>query len=229
LIPGPHARPALLCVDSGGAVEVETDDTIDGSTTDLVYALSKADPARVVAVKGHGGSKRPDRLVSPRNVDYQPRGMPPTTVLLHILDTERLKDILARLIRAKDPVLWEESSAADADYVQQMTAEERVLLRLGRKKRWSWVNTTRRRNDLWDATVYALAAAKILKVEQRHRALSGQALEDDGGASAPAPAAPAPPPSARGLAETRGDEQKKRFGARMRESGRSWISKGRTR
>ena len=212
-------RPALLCVDSGGAVEVETDSTIDGSTTDLVYAMSKHDPARIVAVKGHGGATRPDRMVSPRNVDYQPRGMPPTTVLLHILDTERLKDIVARLIRAKDPVLWEESSAADANYVSEMTAEERVLLRLGRKKRWSWVNTTRRRNDLWDATVYAFAAAKILRVEERHRALEQNTDARDERVSASPSVRPNSP------ATSRGDEQPKRFGARVRETGRKWISR----
>lgn len=207
------AAPALLCVDSGGAVDTE-----DGSTTDLVYAMAKRDPARVVAVKGYAGPTRPDRLIAPKNVDYQPRGMPPTTVLLHTLDTERLKDVLARLIRSESPVLWEESAAADKVYAEQMTAEERVLLRTGKKKRMTWVNTTRRRNDLWDATVYALAAAKILRVEERHLALEGGAKVT--------PAAPAKQ-TPRGPEAVRGDEDKqRRFGARVRDRGRGgWVTR----
>jgi phage terminase large subunit GpA-like protein len=206
-------RPSLLCVDSGGGV-----DTSDGSTTDIVYALAKSDPGRIVAVKGHGGSTRPDRLIRTANVDYQPRGRAPTSILLHTLDTEGLKDILARLIRSSE--LWEESSAADEDYVEQMTAEEKTLIRVGKRKRMAWINTTRRRNDIWDATVYCLAGAKILKAEER-------ALGPPAARSSPAaPGTPRAPGARRAKdpAATRGDEDKpRRFGARRREG--SWISR----
>lgn len=215
-------RAALLCVDSGGGV-----DTVDGSTTDIVYALAKSNPGHIVAVKGHGGSTRPDRLIRIANVDYQPPGRAPTSILLHTLDTEGLKDILARLIR--DSELWEESSAADEAYVEQMTAEEKTIIHVGRKKRFAWINTTRRRNDIWDATVYCLAAAKILKAEQRAiKPLPGAGATAEHAAEGPRPAARAPSGErVSNPATTRGDEQPKRFGARRGREG-GWISRRRS-
>jgi len=151
--------PTIVCVDSGGAVE-----TVDGSTTDLVYQMARRDPGRVVAIKGTG---RQDKLITARNIDYTPPGMPTTTVLLHSIDSPRLKDIAASLIRKTDPVVWEESAAADQAYLDEMTAEEKTRVRVGRKLVMRWINNTRRRADIWSASIYALAAAKILKVEER--------------------------------------------------------------
>lgn len=163
-------RCLVVCVDSGGAVELEGED--DASTTDLVYGMARSDPARVIPIKGHGGTKRPDRLIRTANVDYQPPGAPPTQVLLHTLDTEGLKDIISRLIRAEDPVLWEESQAADDQYLSHMTREEKTRVRIGRRFQLRWVNNTRKRDDLWDASVYCLAAAKMVRAEDRRDSAS---------------------------------------------------------
>jgi len=167
-------RPLVVCVDSGGAVELKGED--DASTTDLVYRMARNDPARVIPVKGHGGVKRPDRLISSANVDYQPPQGAPSQVLLHRLDTQGLKDILSKLIRAEDPILWEESAIADDVYLSHMTAEEKTRVRVGRKFHVRWVNNTRRRNDLWDASVYCLAAAKMIRADDRRE--SGKAHEE---------------------------------------------------
>jgi len=174
------SMPAMvLCVDSGGAVELE-DGGPDGSTTDLVYRLARNDPARIIPIKGHGGSQRPERLIRSSNVDYQTPGDYPTQVLLHTLDTEGLKDIIAKLIRAEDPVLWEESAAADEGYISHMTAEEKTRVKIGKSFKVRWVNNTRRRNDLWDASVYCLAAAKMLRAEERRETAPPKAKRRDG-------------------------------------------------
>lgn len=157
--------PLILCVDSGGASEIDTE---DGNTTRLVYRMAREDPARVIPIKGHGGPSRPDRTITSKQVDYQPIGEAPTQVLLHTLDTETLKDRIAGLIKSDDPLLWEESAAAlDKVYLNHMTAEEKSRVRIGRAFKLRWINTSRRRNDLWDATVYCLAGAIMLRAEYR--------------------------------------------------------------
>lgn len=192
--------PIVVCVDSGGAVDLA--DGQDGSTTDLVYDMARKDPSRVIPIKGHGGRNKPDRLIRASNVDYQMPGGAPSQVLLHTLDTEGLKDIISRLIRAEDPVLWEESAAADGTYLKHMTAEEKTRVRIGQVFQVRWVNNTRRRNDLWDASVYCLAAAKMVRADERTQRSNDQPTEP-----------------------TQTRQQAARSSRRKKSGGRSWISK----
>jgi phage terminase large subunit GpA-like protein len=158
--------PLIVCVDSGGAADLH----IDGNTTHLVYQTARRDPGRVIPVKGHGGRARPDRPIRTSSIIYTPPGIPspPYPVLLHILDTEHFKDRLDGLIYAEDePPLWEESDCLPSDYVTQMTAEEKTRIKLGKRSEVRWVNNTRSRSDFWDASVYCLAAAHMIRADER--------------------------------------------------------------
>ncbi len=166
--------PTICCIDSGGGSELS-----DGNTTMEVYQLARRDPGRMIAVKGHGGRIRPDRLIRASNVTYQPPGSsaPPLAALLHVLDTQSLKDQLAALIYSEDQTLtlWEESDCLPEGYVTQMTAEERTRVKLGKRSEVRWVNHTRSRSDWWDASVYALAGAHMLRADERAQKRQQQA------------------------------------------------------
>ncbi|MBX3467173.1 MAG: phage terminase large subunit family protein [Planctomycetes bacterium] len=159
--------PLIVCVDSGGAAE-----TIDGNTTWTVYQMARRDPGRIVPIKGHAGRTRPDRPIRTSSIMYQPPGVPspPMPVLLHIVDTEHFKDRLDALIYDEsDPPLWEESDCLPEGYVAQMTAEEKTRIKLGKRSELRWVNNTRSRSDYWDASGYCLAAAHMVRADERTR------------------------------------------------------------
>lgn len=177
--------PLIVCVDAGGGSE-----TLDGNTTWTVYQTARREPGRVIPVKGHGGRTRPDRMIRASNVMYQPPGVPspPIPVLLHVLDTESFKDRLDGLIYSEDETIWEESDCLPADYVTQMTAEEKTRIKLGKRSEVRWVNNTRSRSDYWDASGYCLAAAHMVRADERTQQRQ----------SRPTPAPTQPPPSRRG-------------------------------
>lgn len=206
--PGLHVSPLICCVDSGGAAEL-----IDGNTTWTVYQMSRRDPGRMIAVKGHGGSTRPDRKIQTRQIMYQPPGAPtpPVPVLLHVLDVEFFKDRLYSLIYDEDGALWEESDCLPPGYAAQMTAEEKARVKVGaRKVEVRWVNNTRQRTDYWDASVYCLAAAHMVRADERRAAREA--------------ARPRPSPPPRHTDAPSYDRPRPRFAA----SGRSgWISRRR--
>lgn len=150
----------VVCIDSGGGVDIG-----DGSTTDLVYQMAKRNPMQVVPIKG--ASRKQDRLIRTSNIEYCRPGSKKTgTVLLHLLDTGSIKDIISRLIKSTNPVLWEESSAADETYVKQMTREEKARIKVNRKFILRWINPTKGRVDIFDASVYCYAAARICRLSE---------------------------------------------------------------
>lgn len=156
----------LLMVDSGGGAEL--DDSYDGNTTHLVYEMARRDPARVIPIKG--ASRPQDRPIRSANVAYlSPGESRKAMILLHTLDIERFKDMLAALVDATDPVLWEENQLVTPEYVAQMTAQEKTRTKLGRKYVTKWLRTSRARDDLFDASVYCLAGAHMLRADDRAR------------------------------------------------------------
>lgn len=163
---GGFLSPTIVCVDAGGGSEL-----VDGNTTWTVYQIARREPGRVIPVKGHGGRTRPDRMIRAVNIMYQPPGVPspPIPVLLHVLDTETLKDRLDGLIYSEDETLWEESDCLPDNYVSQMTAEEKTRVKLGKRSEVRWVNNTRGRSDWWDASVYCLAAAHMVRADERQQ------------------------------------------------------------
>jgi len=78
------------------------------------------------------------------------------------IDTVRFKDRINRL-RTDQPPVWFLSDDVDADYLQHITAEEKVIERNSRGRARS-VYTLRpghERNDWWDCEVYATCAADM--------------------------------------------------------------------
>lgn len=157
-------QPAMLLIDSGGAVQLEG----DASTTDLVYQFAESDPARIIPVKGHGGKKRAAKLIATSvisSTDTGRRRRQFGQVLLRVLDTQSFKDILAHRIATDDPELWEEHQEIDAAYCQQMSSERKVLIREGKSAYQMWQpHSAHTPNHLWDAAVYQCAGAHMANV-----------------------------------------------------------------
>lgn len=157
------AQPVdLLLVDTGGTYDVEDEDK---SRTDQIYKFTLSD-RRIVAVKGNVKMERP---ITPRNVTYKPpNGDSPYSVHLHHLNVHYYKDVLADKLSATfaGSDLWLECMGLDEDYVQHMTAEHRVLERVGRKSQMVWRPLAKGvPNHLWDCAVYQLAGADMLRVD----------------------------------------------------------------
>lgn len=161
--PGYHVQCRLLMVDSGGGVE-----NLDGTTRDTVYQMALADPHRVVAIKGHGGVNAPDAEIKISPQRYLDAKAGPQSVKLAILDTQGLKDQLNDLIQAEDPVLWFENAHVDDEYAAHMSGEIKTLEQSGKRMVMRWQPKRQGRHvDLWDASVYCLAAAKSLRALKR--------------------------------------------------------------
>lgn len=199
---GGFMEPPIVCVDSGGGAKLN-EAQVDGNTTQLVYEAARRDPGRFIPVKGHGGQLRPDRLIRTTNTTYTPPGgsSPPIPVLLHVLDTGSLKDRLDALIYSEDATAWEESDCLPEGYAAQMTAEEKARVKLGRRSELRWIRKGLR-SDWWDASVYALAGAHMIRADER--ALRHQ--------QAPKPATP----------PTRPDDGRRRLSI---DRTKSWISR----
>lgn len=163
--------PVRLFIDAGGGGEgIE----IDGSRTEEVYQLAAENPAFVRPLKGWGGDglgPRDASLVSPRRVNYKPRGekRSPYDVDLLMLDTQALKDILAAWLQVMPATHgWERfqlSEDIDAEFVREATSERKVAEREGSIMVARWRRVRGRRGDWWDVLVYAVAAGKVERVD----------------------------------------------------------------
>lgn len=153
----------LMLIDTGGTYDVQED--TDHSRTDQVYRFTLSD-RRLVAVKGNVKNEKP---IVPRNITYKPpNGDAPYSVHLHHLNVHYYKDVLAERLTQTyaGSDLWLECFGIDADYVQQLTSEHRVLERVGTKARMTWRPLAKGvPNHLWDCAVYQCAAADMLRVD----------------------------------------------------------------
>lgn len=167
---GEVMRPALLLVDSAGG----RDENMDASRTEEVYRFAKSDP-RIVPVKGWGswtGGPADAKLVMPRNHTYKIRGTTASlTVPLHVLHTQALKDILARLVALEAaaggaPEEWELCGDLPEDYFRQLQAEHKVFIRKGTGGMELWQKKSHgTANHFLDCEVYNLAGAVIARVD----------------------------------------------------------------
>jgi phage terminase large subunit GpA-like protein len=167
------AQPVdLLLIDTGGTYDV---DNPDQSRTDQIYKFTLTD-RRIVAVKGN---IKLERAIAPRNVTYKPpNGESPYSVHLHHLNVHYFKDVLAERLTQSyaGSDLWLECQGIDEDYVQHMTAEHRVLERVGRQSKMMWRPLAKGvPNHLWDCAVYQCAGADMVRVD-----MLGEAKAIDG-------------------------------------------------
>ncbi len=158
--------PQRLFIDAGGGgVNVEK----DSSRTHEVYQYALSRPGRVKPLKGWGGHGSPSSRISENKVHYTPPGhkATPLDVRLLILDTQSLKDVLAKYLREgidpAGPVERIEIAAEllDAEMIKQMTAERKVPVKRGAARMLRWEAIPGRERDIWDCLVYQIAAAEV--------------------------------------------------------------------
>lgn len=165
---------ALACMDSG-------------YRTDEVYDFCRG-RRNCRAIKG--ASRRPLRPIAMNVVDVHPvtgARMTAGGVRLWTIDTEHFKDFIFRRMNyppdSEDG--WHIHQDVSLDYADQITSEQRVEVKRGRDTWLEWqVKQAGRRNHLWDAEVYAAAAAHMLQFEIERLARAADAP--------PRPAPPAP-------------------------------------
>lgn len=169
---GPSQPVDLMLIDTGGTYDVADE---NNSRTDQTYKFSQSDK-RIVAIKGNIKNEKP---VVPRNITYTPKGGDaPYPVQLHHVNVHYYKDVLAERLTQTyaGSDLWLECFGIDQDYVQQLTAEHRVMERVGRKTVMMWRPLAKGvPNHLWDCAVYQCAAADMIRVD-----LLGEAKAIDG-------------------------------------------------
>jgi phage terminase large subunit GpA-like protein len=151
--------PEVLAIDSGGGVRTET----GGNRTHEVYEFALSDPARIWAIKGHGGAKPPTAPIRVSNITYMPSQGNPIKVELRILDTVAFKDEMAADIpKPPDASGWFGlNDGVDETYLRQMTSQQKVQIREGSRlpvERWVPI-TSGAAEHLWDAENYCRAAA----------------------------------------------------------------------
>ncbi len=155
-------RVRRICVDVGGS------NSPTSTRTEDVYRLALQDPTHVWPVKG-SGYNTPRTPIQTSVHTYAPPGKnkSPFDVKSSILDVNYLKDLLALAINEGR---WTPHCQIDFDFIKQMSSEKKELVERKIKpdesvvEVWRWKpKTAGIPNHFWDATVYALAAAKMLE------------------------------------------------------------------
>ncbi len=163
-------RPLRLMIDSGGGRHKP-----DATRTEEVYRFSKTNPVHIMPIKGHGGSAPPREPVASHPHVYRYPGQEKKTldVVLTIIDVEYFKDLMASRINDEDKTLWEVCDGLDRNYVQQMTAQRRDLIKreilkdLRIREIWRWVSRpVGAKKDYWDAENYCAAGAFLLEADR---------------------------------------------------------------
>lgn len=158
--------PQRLFIDVGGG---GLNASGDSSRTHEVYQFALSRPGRVRPVKGWGGQGEPGARISENRVMYTPPGQKasPLDVRLLVLDTQALKDLLAKYLRegieppGARELLEIPAELLDADMVRELTAEKKVPVKRGAARVLRWEAIPGRAHDYWDCLVYQLAAAEV--------------------------------------------------------------------
>ncbi len=143
----------LCLVDSG----YEADETYNFCLTNSDWAM---------ASKGSSNPMQSHyRISMVNNTASKAYGTP-----LVILDTGKYKDMIAARMRKENGIgAWMVYKDCDAEYAEQVTAEQKVAVRKGGKTTQEWVQKASHNNNHYlDTEVYALAAADILGVRMLH-------------------------------------------------------------
>lgn len=158
-----HATGAALQI---SAISI---DASDGQTSDAVYAWVRAKSGRgVMAVKGAsetGAGADREIFSLPRKLDTNNRNTKAARhgLRVYLVGTHRAKDAIAARLRldghGPGRMHWHEG--VRADYLEQLTAEVKVPQRRGRDL---WQKRAGARNEALDCEVYALHAARSLKL-----------------------------------------------------------------
>lgn len=170
-----------MLIDSGGGRG-----TRNMSRTEEVYRIAQQDPAKIYAIKGHGGNNAPTNPITTRMIHYRPaqgqRQFSALEVRLSILDVGYFKDLLASYINQET---WHPHNTVGRNYVMQMAAEHKVMVQQRMKpdgssvEDWRWViRAAGLPNHFWDCEVYAVAAAHMLGADEMVREPHEPAVDD---------------------------------------------------
>lgn len=160
-------------IDVGGGQK-----TLLGTRTDEAFRFVARDPARVWAMKGLGGDYLPTEA-EPFGTAKSGKGKL-LGVAVRMINTQHYKSKISGLVRRTEPVVWEEAPHVTREYARQLAAEHQVWREratTGKAYLWWQKRSEGAPNHLLDASVYAEAAADILRVdllrsavdEDRHR------------------------------------------------------------
>ena len=144
-----------------------------GAFTDSIYRFTLTDPHRIKPMKGF----TPDRpWPSPTRTSIITKHGDRISVLQHQFDTGWFKDRLASMIAAHakpvvegEPIpapVWRLNGAVDTEYLRQLRAEHKVVIRKGGQQveRWQLVRDNAA-NHYLDCEVMNVALAHFAKVE----------------------------------------------------------------
>ena len=166
LTTGGEVRCGTLAIDTGGGTGERS-----ASRTDEIYRFARTDPARILPLKGLGGSGKAVMPVRTSSHTYTPPGekSDPYAVTLSVIDVGYFKDVTAARINSDNEELWELPAGMGKDYVMQVCAERRRLVERRVKPTgevtevWRWMpRVTGAANHYWDCEVYQSVAAYML-------------------------------------------------------------------
>jgi phage terminase large subunit GpA-like protein len=156
LVPGIEPFPvSLSCLDTG-------------YNTSEMYDLCRRYKGFARAIKGKDQLTGVPYRVT--NIDKYPNSGRhiPGGLLLYLLDTSYFKDKISRMVHAEEPTCkWHLHKNPSPDYLRQFCGEHKVL-KLDKKRGrayeiWQPVSS-HAATHFWDAEVYAMAAAEMLRV-----------------------------------------------------------------
>lgn len=148
--------PAYLLIDAGGGSAAAQ----DGSKTDQVYRWSMTDP-RIKPVLGRDVRDTAGQPIRMTTAKYGPEGKE-YSIMRYLLNSDYFKDLLNSWIEDKDDSLWQVHGGIDADYIRQMSSEQKVLKRIGNQMRYKWILKSHGMdNHMFDVECYLAAAATI--------------------------------------------------------------------
>jgi len=137
-----------------------------GNNADLVYDFCANNSDWALPCKGSSNPMLSHYKLSKVNkADSQAYGMN-----LVLVDTGKYKDLIAGRMRKQNGTgSWMVYHGCDAEYATQVTAEHKVNVKNGSKKRQEWVlKTSHADNHYLDCEVYSAAAADLLGIRTVH-------------------------------------------------------------
>lgn len=161
--------------ESGGTLYARagTIDSSDGQTNDAVYhwvrtRQPKHPKTQLMAGKGSSSQTDPEIFVTPRqkSVDHnnpkEPTKADKYGVKVYIIGTNKAKDLIQRRLSGTSAFMHVFKTTRE-DYWKQVTAEIKAPSKKLKGKK-TWQKRSGRRNEALDCEVYALHAARSLKV-----------------------------------------------------------------
>ncbi len=169
------AMNAEYCMENGTPMVVSLCLVDSGYDADATYDFCMNNSDWALPSKGSSNPMQSHyRISMVNNTASKAYGMQ-----LVILDTGKYKDMIAaRMTKENGVGSWMVYNGCDEEYAEQVTAEQKVVVRRSGKTSTEWIQkTSHAANHYLDTEVYALAAADILGVRMLH--LEGEEPEKE--------------------------------------------------